>query len=263
MKRSDANKLLVNLLLTFILLFQVSQAYACDTRPWPDYPRKGEYVQGSYELIPGVMVYSPKASIKQRPDVFLAELPLTKELSDAAAVIEATYGDQLDKVQDVFYRLCERMGKENIEAVIQEGLNIYLMPEMSFARERAKKVGGVTANGFSFYANREIWIDVSNPGWQNVLIHELGHFYDNYHYEQNGELLSFKLYPDGYWSASILNYFGALPWVEAPSEWFAEAFTYCYGYPDLPSYPPLDLYEKHHPGVKAEILRGAEYLRNM
>lgn len=182
---------------------------------------------------------------------------MTKELTAAAKAFEDEHGNGLRMTQEIFKCLAHRMGKENVDLCTENGVVIYLLPDLTFSNAYAAKRNVTKINGYYFKFGREIWIDASNPGWPNVLIHELGHLYD---YAHNS--LSRKLYHDQYFETTTRRYFSSLDWIEDPSDWFAEAFVLCYGIPCLRNYPPLDEYEKQCPGVKAEILRGAKFLRD-
>jgi len=242
-------------LILLVIFLQVPAADAADT--WPGYPR-GRGEKGEYQVIPGVMLYCPEATLNLRTDVFPPDLELAKDLKIKSAITKTVYSnnEQAQAVYDVFEHIAEKMGAKTVQNFTW-GIRIYSLPDFGFANMRAEKagMGKINACYFSFSNGyREIWIRTGHPSeWKNVLVHELGHFYDIF---QNK--VSNRIYAEYLRENAPKAYFGALPWMENPSEWFAEAFAMCYGYPDLDRYPPLNLYETYQPGIKAEIMRGAK-----
>lgn len=251
------------LVVTFVLSFS-PLAFACSW-PWPEYPKQVDHNQGSvYEVIPGVKLYSPQATLEIRYDVFPPEVKLTEEMKTKASVIESVYGNGLDAVQDVLRRLADKIGRDKVQKFM-DGVDIYLLPSMDFAKSYAIAQGepDLKVKGFYVAWTKEIWINAEDQpnAWKNSLIHEIGHRYDYYCEEQTGLKASRELYSDYYRDNAAKDYFNALRWFEDPPEWFAEAFKILYGYPSLKGYRDAnEIFEKQKPGAKAQIMRGVEFL---
>ncbi len=170
------------MVVTFVLSFG-PLAFACSW-PWPGYPKPIDYIQGyAYEVIPGVRLYSPYATLEVRSDVFPPDVSLTQEMNAKAAVIESVYGNGLGAVQDVLRRLAEEIGKDKVQKFM-EGVDIYLLPSMDFAKSYAIAQGepDLKVKGFYVTMMKEIWINAEDPpnAWKNTLLHEIGHRYDYY-----------------------------------------------------------------------------------
>lgn len=264
----NKNKLLKIVALTVLVvtfaLSSSSLAFACS--PWPGYPKQLDCSQGStYEVIPGVKLYSPRATLEARSDVFPPDVRLTQEMNVKATAIESVYGNGLQAVQDVLQRLTEKTGKDKVQKFM-EGVDIYLLPSMEFAKSYAIVQGEPDLKVKGFYVSwmKEIWVNVDAPpnAWKNSLVHEIGHRYDYYCEEQTGLKASRRLYEDYYNSNAAKDYFNALLWFENPVEWFAESFKVLYGYPGQAGYADIDeLFEKRQAGLKAQIMRGVEFLK--
>ncbi|MDH7578861.1 MAG: hypothetical protein QHH75_13840 [Bacillota bacterium] len=254
-------KCIVFLVIFMLTLLPGMQASACSpTWPWPGYPKQiDNSTQGYlYEVIPGVEFYSPIASLKFRQDIFDPDLELTRDLLDKAVIAEEVYKGpaEIEKVQDVFERLDKVMGKDTVQEFTKD-VKIYILPDFSFANAKAENVGADAIDGYYFYEEREIWLKSGFS--KNVLLHELGHCYDDYWKNKAGFYASDYLY-FGVNYNPILNYFRVKSWLNNYTDWFAEAFVLRYGYPGSSGYPNLDKYERHREGVKAEILRGVEFI---
>lgn len=258
-------KYVIALAVFLAIVLQGEQAFACSpTWPWLGYPKQIDCSQGSaYEVIPGVRLYSPRAALV-RSDVFPPDVKLTQEINIKAAAVESVYGDGLDAVKDVLQRLSEKIGKDKVQEFMN-GVSIYLLPSMDFAKSYATVQGepDLKVKGFYVAWMKEIWINADAPpnAWKNSLVHEIGHRYDYYIEEQTGLKASRELYSDYYRVNAAKDYFNALRWFEDPSEWFAEAFKILYGYPGLKGYRDADeIFERRQPGAKAQIMRGIEFL---
>lgn len=266
----NKDKLLKRVVITTVLvvIFALSfgsLAFACSW-PWPGYPKPVDYNQGSayYDVIPGVRLYSPRATLEVRNDVFPLDVKFTREMNLKATVIEFVYGNGLQAVQNILQRLAEKIDKDQVQKFM-EGVDIYLLPSMDFARSYTIAQGepDLKIKGFYVASMKEIWINAECPPntWKNTLVHEIGHRYDYYSEEQTGLKASQELYSDYYFDNAAKDYFNALRWFEDPPEWFAEAFKIRYGYPGLKGYRDADeIFEKRKAGTNAQIIRGIEFI---
>lgn len=259
-------KYVIALAVFLAIVLQGEQAFACSpTWPWLGYPKQIDCSQGSaYEVIPGVRLYSPRATLEVRSDVFPPDVKFTQEMNAKAAIIEYVYGNGLDAVQDVLRRLADKIGRDKVQKFM-DGVDIYLLPSMDFAKSYAIDQGepDLKVKGFYVAWMKEIWINAEDQpnAWKNTLLHEIGHRYDYYIGEQTGLKASRELYSDYFRDNAAKDYFNALRWFEDPPEWFAEAFKILYGYPGLKGYRDVDeIFEKRKPGAKAQIMRGVEFL---